>query len=147
MLSELAPLTGFGPSGDSAGGVGVQGAADFFRLVSAQLQAQDPLEPVDETQFLGQIAQFAQLEESSTTNRRLETLVLLQESIAGLQQMTEGVQLIGQEVEYLDPESGETVSGVVRAVRAEDGLVVADVDGVTVPFTWFQAVLGTADED
>ncbi|MDE1893915.1 MAG: hypothetical protein KGM46_00975 [Pseudomonadota bacterium] len=38
--------------------------ADFLKLMTAQLQAQDPTHPVDNTQFVSQMAQFSQLSNS-----------------------------------------------------------------------------------
>ena len=108
---------------------------DFFRLLSAQLSAQDPLEPMKDTEFLGQLTQYNQLEQSLETNERLAVMTAMQESLAALEQMTQSAALIGKTVDYTDPVSGETRTGVVGAVRVEDGLVVLDVDGesVTLP--------------
>ena len=108
---------------------------DFFRLLSAQLSAQDPLEPMQDTEFLGQLTQYNQLEQSLETNERLGIMTAMQESLAALQQMTQSAALIGKTVDYTDVVTGETHTGVVSAVRVEDGLVVLDVDGesVTLP--------------
>ncbi len=106
---------------------------DFFRVLSAQLQAQDPLNPMDDTQFLAQLTQQSQLEQSLETNQRLGTMVTLQESLAALQQMTQSAALIGKTVDYVDPYTGAAASGVVDAVRVLDGLVVLDVGGEAVP--------------
>jgi len=118
---------------------------DFFRILGAQLHAQNPLEPLEETEFMGQLAQFSQLEKTDQTNASLQAIAFLQESIAALQQMTQGAGLIGHSVEYVDSETGETRQGVVRAIRVVDGLVVADVDGASVPFPQIRAVLAPAD--
>jgi len=106
---------------------------DFFKLLSAQLSAQNPLEPMDDTQFIGQLTQQTQLQQSLETNQRLSQMTLLQESLAALQQMTQSAALIGKSVDYADPTTGEAKSGVVQAVRVEGGLVVLDVDGAGVP--------------
>ena len=146
----MDPLTSVGRAGaiGLAGAVSssaVAGGQDFFRLIHAQLTSQNPLEPMEGTEFMGQLAQYSQLEEAAGTNRRLDTMVLLQESLAALQQMTQSTQLLGQEVEYLDDE-GELQSGTVQAVRVEDGVVVADIDGQLVPLTRLRAVLGSLDD-
>ena len=106
---------------------------DFFRLLSAQLSAQDPLNPMQDTEFLGQLTQYNQLEQSLETNKRLASLTSLQEALAALQQMTQSAALIGKTVDYGDPTTGDPSSGIVRAVRVESGLVVLDVDGTSVP--------------
>ncbi|MBL8840724.1 MAG: flagellar biosynthesis protein FlgD [Planctomycetes bacterium] len=106
---------------------------DFFRVLSAQLQAQDPLNPMDDTQFLAQLTQQSQLEQTLETNTRLGTMVTLQESLAALQQMTQSAALIGKTVDFIDPYTGEAASGTVDAVRVVEGLVVLDVGGEAVP--------------
>lgn len=116
---------------------------DFFRVLSAQISTQNPLEPMDENQFLSQMAQFTQLEETLTTNDQLRDLTMLQENIAAIQQMTQGSSLIGQSIEYIDPTDSSEQSGDVQAVRVQNGLVVADLgNGKTVPLPWITAVLG-----
>lgn len=41
----------------------------FLQLLVAQLQNQDPLNPTDGTQFVAQLAQFQQLEQSMNTGQ------------------------------------------------------------------------------
>lgn len=109
------------------------GTEDFFTLLTAQLRGQDPLNPIDDAEFQSQLAQYSQLESADKTNELLSTSVLLQESLAALQQMTQSASLIGKTVDYTDPYTGVQASGTVNAVRAVDGLVTLDVDGVAVP--------------
>lgn len=49
--------------------------SDFLRLLTVQLQQQDPLEPVDNKEMLAQMAQFSGLANSTATNSTLETIV------------------------------------------------------------------------
>jgi len=139
-IDELAAATA--PSA-AVGGFTAERLAsgtDFFRLLSAQLSAQDPLNPLQDTEFLGQLTQYSQLEQSLQTNQRLGSLMALQESLAALQQMTQSAALISKTVDYTDPQSGATRSGIVRAVRVESGLVVLDVDGASVPLPTITAI-------
>src|SRR6478672_8665343 len=52
----------------------------FLRLLTTQLQNQNPLEPLDTNQFTQQLVQFAQVEQQLRSNDQLETLVALQKS-------------------------------------------------------------------
>ena len=61
-----------------------------------QIRNQDPLNPLNDTEFLGQLTQYSQLEQSLETNDRLGVMVRLQESLAALQQMTQSAALIGK---------------------------------------------------
>lgn len=47
----------------------------FLTLLTAQLQNQDPLAPMDSTQFTQQLVQFSQVEQQIRTNQQMETLV------------------------------------------------------------------------
>lgn len=48
---------------------------NFLSLLTAQLRHQDPLSPLDSTQFVEQLASFSSVEQQIETNRLLEQLV------------------------------------------------------------------------
>jgi len=50
----------------------------FLKLLTTQLQNQDPLNPMDSTEFTNQLVQFSQVEQSINTNQKLDNLVNLQ---------------------------------------------------------------------
>ncbi len=54
----------------------VMGKDDFLLLLTAQLQNQDPLSPLDPTEFTAQLAQFSSLEQLLDINNNLESLQL-----------------------------------------------------------------------
>lgn len=66
----------------------------FLTLLTAQISNQDPLEPVDSTQFVAQLAQLSQVEQAVQTNANLETLT---GQIGGLLNLG-GTDLLGKEV-------------------------------------------------
>jgi flagellar basal-body rod modification protein FlgD len=78
----------------------------FLKLMIAQLQNQDPLEPLDGTDYSAQLAQFSSLEQmqniNDTLNMNLDANYLLTQSITNT--MTAG--LIGKEVKI----AGDTVT-------------------------------------
>lgn len=66
------------PSPLAAPGGGQLGQADFLRLLTAQLRNQDPLSPLQNEDFVAQLAQFALVggvTESNATLRRIEAAV------------------------------------------------------------------------
>jgi flagellar basal-body rod modification protein FlgD len=67
----------------------------FLQLLTTQLKNQDPLAPMDATQFTTQLVQFSQVEQSINTNSRLDQLVKLQ---SGSQAMS-AVGFVGQEIQ------------------------------------------------
>jgi flagellar basal-body rod modification protein FlgD len=48
---------------------------DFLRLLTAQLQNQDPTKPVDNFQYVQQMAMFAQVSGSTETNVKLAAVI------------------------------------------------------------------------
>jgi flagellar basal-body rod modification protein FlgD len=50
------------------------GQADFLQLMTAQMQAQDPFEPMDQTQMVAQLAQFSQVAGTAEMNVSLATI-------------------------------------------------------------------------
>lgn len=60
---------------------GSLGAGDFLKLLTTQLQNQDPTAPVDNTQMVAQLAQFSSL---STSNDMSSTLKTISSQIATL---------------------------------------------------------------
>ena len=89
------------PAGRSAKTrTGSSGQNDFLKLMIAQLQAQNPLEPGNSNEYINELAQFTQVEQ--TTN------------LAAASELSGAVQLIGHTVSYTDA-SGETAPARSRA--------------------------------
>jgi len=55
----------------------------FLRLLTTQLQYQDPLEPLDSSKFTEQLVSYSQVEQQINTNANLETLLTLSKAAAG----------------------------------------------------------------
>jgi flagellar basal-body rod modification protein FlgD len=107
------------------GGIGKD---DFLKLLVGQLQHQDPMQPADDSQFIGQMAQFSQLEQE-TNNAQSTSQIATMLGHAG------ALSLMGRTVTYLD-DNDASQTGVVKGVDvAADGsatLTVGDQGGVTV---------------
>ena len=78
------------------------GENDFLKLLTAQLQAQNPLNPMDSTNFTAQLAQFSSLEQLTSVNTNLKSMVTSQQTL----QNTMASSLIGKKVNV----SGNIVS-------------------------------------
>ena len=72
----------------------------FLTLLVTQLQNQDPLDPLDATEFTSQLVQFASVEQQIFQNSNLEKLLNLQET----NQISQMVDFIGKRVEYFGQE-------------------------------------------
>lgn len=73
----------------------IMGRDVFLRLLTTQLQYQDPLDPTDSTQFVAELAQFTQLEQTEKMNQQLTQLV----DANALANNFGATSLIGKEVE------------------------------------------------
>jgi len=62
----------------------ILGKNDFLLLLVAQLEAQDPLSPMDSQDFSAQLAQFSSLEQMTNVNANLEKLYAQETTIANL---------------------------------------------------------------
>jgi flagellar basal-body rod modification protein FlgD len=70
------------------------GKDDFLKMLVAQLKNQDPLKPMDGTEFAAQLAQFSSLEQLTNMNTQLQNLGLYQTTASNSQ----AVNLLGKEV-------------------------------------------------
>jgi flagellar basal-body rod modification protein FlgD len=77
---QAAPI----PSSSASGGLAPTapskelGQDAFLQLLVTQLRHQDPLNPMDSTQFTAQLAQFASLEQLTQANKSLENVLIAQ---------------------------------------------------------------------
>jgi flagellar basal-body rod modification protein FlgD len=67
----------------------------FLTLLTAQLQNQDPLEPLDANEFTAQLAQYSSVEQQIATNKNMESLLDVQRSNS----LLSATSLVGHEVE------------------------------------------------
>ncbi len=70
----------------------------FLRLLTTQLQNQDPLEPTDTNQFTQQLVMYSQVEQQIKSNEQLTNLVNLQGNL----QLQSALTYIGMEVRVAD---------------------------------------------
>ena len=106
------------------------GQADFLRLMTEQLQHQDPLKPMENSAFLGQLAQFSTVQGIQDLNGQVQGF----SSALGNDQVLRGAALVGHQV--LVPSSklalGEdgSVSGAVAAPGAGSvTFTISDANG------------------
>lgn len=74
--------------------------SQFLRLLTTQLQHQDPLAPMDSTEFTNQLVQFSQVEQQINLNQKIDSLLQLQ--LASISSVALGY--VGMDVSYLSAE-------------------------------------------
>jgi flagellar basal-body rod modification protein FlgD len=108
LTGPAAPVSTKSPSLDgTANGLGKD---DFLKLLLAQLANQDPLKPLEDKEFIAQLAQFNSLEQMQQMNAHLTDMMTTQS-------LSQASALIGKQVET----AGGAVSGVVTGVTMVDG--------------------------
>lgn len=102
----------------------------FLQLLVTQLKYQDPLNPQDSTQFVAQLANFSSLEQMTTLNKSMESV--LEMSVANLVGKTATV------ADATDP-SGYT-SGVVTGIQYYADGPALKINGKDYAFTQVQSI-------
>lgn len=100
----------------------------LLQIILTQLTYQDPLKPLDNFEFVSQLGQFAQLQQSQTLNDQITSLLADQATM-------QATGLLGKTVD-LTTSGTATVSGQVTAVSFSNGqprLTLHTSDGQTIP--------------
>jgi flagellar basal-body rod modification protein FlgD len=117
----------------------------FMQLLVSQMRNQDPMSPTSNEDFIAQLAQFSSLEQMEELNGNILGLAVLQQSNALMSQLTDSSALIGKEVRFIDPESGDELVGNVTSVKIQDGLAILNIDGEDVPLGNVTEITGADD--
>jgi flagellar basal-body rod modification protein FlgD len=124
--------------------------SQFLQLLTTQLQNQDPLSPMDSTEFTNQLVQFSQVEQQINSNAKLDNLVALQ--LSSISSVALGY--VGLDISYISSDmnydgerpvdinyalSSEAVTAKVN-IYDEEGVLVYSADAPkdtgTNKFTW-----------
>ncbi|MDB5858698.1 MAG: flagellar hook capping protein [Ramlibacter sp.] len=103
----ISPVSASTPAASQANSLGLQ---DFLKILLTQLNYQDPLKPMDNQEFMAQMAQFTALEQSQRLNDKLDLLI-------GNQAALQSVGLIGRTVD-VTTNSGN-VTGTVTSLSLQ----------------------------
>jgi len=104
----------------------------FMKLLLTQLRYQDPLSPMDDRDFVTQLAQFSSLSEMQKLNQAFAEL-------ATVQSLASATAFIGKSVSGIS-ESGESVAGVVQASLLREGKVFLRVQDKELPISTISEV-------
>lgn len=125
-------LTDADKTTERAAGNTLLGKDEFLKILVTQLSNQDPLEPLDQAEFIGQMAQFAEVEQTSNLNDKME-------QIEGFLRFSSAA-MVGEEVSYVDY-NGYSRDGKVEAVIFdEQGVSLKMKDGYIIPMERIERV-------
>lgn len=99
---------------------------DFLKILTTQLSYQDPLKPMDNQQFMAQMAQFTTLQQTQELNSKLDTLINNQSAL-------QSVGLIGRTVDV--NMNGSILTGTVSALSlaGDTPQITVTTPGSTIP--------------
>lgn len=89
----------------------------FMKILMTQLRNQNPLEPLQDKDFIAQMATFSSLEQLTNMNEQLRNIVHSDTSL----NLAKYGELIGKAVEWVQDSDSNTIgTGVVESVRKLD---------------------------
>lgn len=147
--SSPAPIYDLPASGGSSfvGSSAEATKEQFLHLLVSQLKNQNPLEPLTNEQFLGQLAQFTGVEEQQKTTEAIQQLVQLNAANSSISHLAEASAFLGKSVDYIDPATGDDANGVVTSVGIDQGAVVVKIGTKSVPLILITGVKEPAAGD
>ena len=123
-ISSVAAAATSPAASSSASATERLGKQDFLKLLIAQLRNQDPMKPMEDREFIAQLAQFSSLEAIQNLGAKLD-------GNAAAQVVGQAAVLIGKRIEAKLAD-GTPVAGVVSEVRFAQGTPQLIVDGKSV---------------
>jgi flagellar basal-body rod modification protein FlgD len=128
----------------------VLGKDDFLKILMTQLQNQDPMNPMQDKDFIAQMATFTSLEQMTNMNKMLEQFIQSQSS----DNILKYSEMIGKEVQYetvsVDGNGNQVsdvISGIVKSVQQKGTQTLIELsDGTTIPTSSITKVSNPAPE-
>lgn len=121
------------------------GKDDFLKLLITQLRHQDPLNPVDDKEFIAQMAQFSSLEQMQNLNTKVEQLidtfneqVMIQEGSYHENLVSQAINLIGKEVTAFSDD--KLISGLVSSMKMVNGQPNLVINGQVIKISQVEKV-------
>jgi flagellar basal-body rod modification protein FlgD len=124
------PTTGTLPAKDPITGLAMNknagkqalGSDDFMKLLTTQLTSQDPMNPMKDTEFISQMANFTSLEQMRSLSKSFDTFT-------SDQKMAAAPAYLGRQVTITNA-TGD-ITGVVEAIKLNKGKPAVVVNGQT----------------
>ncbi|MBF0544197.1 MAG: flagellar biosynthesis protein FlgD [Candidatus Riflebacteria bacterium] len=98
---------------------------DFLKLLTTQLQNQDPLKPMENTDFMAQMAQLTSLEQSNNMLTTMQSMLTQNSDSNKIQALA----LLGTTVNAAPSSAPAPITGPVTAVKFVNGAAVFTVSG------------------
>lgn len=105
------------------------GKDEFLKILMAQLKNQDPLNPMEDKEFIAQMAQFSTLEQTTNMTNMMEKFINSQTQSDSILKYSE---MIGKQIEW--EKSDQSVEeGIVKSIKqSESGILLVLENGTEV---------------
>lgn len=123
------------------------GKDQFLSILVTQLKNQDPMQPMEDKEFIAQMAQFTSVEQLMNISSQLNAMSQSLGNVSGL---------IGKQISWVDSgsssdQSGESTSeiktGIVDSIIVKDGVQYASVGSVAIPITKIVEIMNAKQEE
>lgn len=111
------------------------GKDQFLKIMVAQLQNQDPTQPMKDGEMIAQMAQLSVLEQLSNLNNNLSSYL-----ISNKDSLAEYSSMLDKNVTWTNPETNELMSGIVTGVQYKNGQVYFKIGDQEIPSSAIESV-------
>lgn len=118
-----------------------ESSQQFMNLLVAQIQYQDPLNPVSQENMTAQLAQISTVSGINELNSGISSLNLQFGEMLSMQSMFDGANLVGRNVEFRSPVSDAMEQGQITEARVSNGSLNLTVNGQQISLASITAVL------
>jgi flagellar basal-body rod modification protein FlgD len=128
---QSAGATAQKAAASTATGSNALGKDEFLKLLTAQLQQQDPTQPMDSTAFVAQLAQFSSLEQMNNVNDTLTKMLTSQ----GTALQTTAASMVGKTAVFntdqvsLTQGKAATITATLSQAATDVNLVIQNASG------------------
>ena len=99
----------------------------FLQLFVKEVQNQNPLEPMNNTEFMNQVSMFTLVEQSTQQTANFERMLASTEKSLELTRFNQATSFIGSKVTFMDAASGCSAEGIVDGVIQKDSDVYLEI--------------------
>ncbi|MFO7820385.1 MAG: flagellar hook capping FlgD N-terminal domain-containing protein [Halanaerobacter sp.] len=110
------------------------GKDEFLNLLTTQLKNQNPLEPMDNKEFVSQMAQFSSLEQMNNMNSNMNDFLKFQK-------ISQAGSLVGKEVEVLNSDTGQNIVGEIERANVTEDETMVTINGKQYPLANIQQIM------
>lgn len=120
-ISALMAQTASNIQPTSSSAIGGFGEGDFMALLMAQLKNQNPMEPMDDKDLMGQVTQLNTLRELQAISQKIEQM-------NKSSQASYASSLIGKHVKTTPEDGSESIDGIVDGMEIAGGEYLLTID-------------------